>query len=285
MDIIYRFDPDVPLDRLQPDSAAEAREILETGNRQFCEIVARTQSDHHAESTLVVPCDARLLGVDPGGGAPRQEPFVALVGCADARVPPQMIFQRMSNEMFVVRVAGNVIGEEVLASVEYALEHLRSGLRLVVVLGHSGCGAVTAAVDVYLKPLRFDEIGSTHAVRALVYKLLFPVHAAARSLEVLWGSDVAKRPGYRAALVELAVCMNAAETAFQLRGESTAHGVQGIDVAFGVYDLTTQRVGLPFEDGTTMACLTEAPDKAEGLVPIAESIGRSEKIRRLLVGT
>ena len=95
------------LDRLQPDSAAHAREILETGNRQFCEIVARTQSDHHAESTLVVPCDARLLGVDPGGGAPRQEPFVALVGCADARVPPQMIFQRMSNEMFIIRVAGN----------------------------------------------------------------------------------------------------------------------------------------------------------------------------------
>lgn len=282
MDIIYRFDPDVPLDRLQPDSAAHAREILETGNRQFCEIVARTQSDHHAESTLVVPCDARLLGVDPGGGAPRQEPFVALVGCADARVPPQMIFQRMSNEMFIIRVAGNVIGEEVLASVEYALEHLRDGLRLVVVLGHTGCGAITAAVDVYLRPLRFDEIGSTRSVRALVYKLLFPVHGAARALENLWGDDVTSRPGYRAALIEMAVCMNAAETSYQLRRESASHGATGIDVAFGVYDLATQRVGLPMDGGDGREGLTTAPETAEDIVPIAESIGRSEAIRALL---
>lgn len=282
MDLIYRFDPDVSLERIQPADAAEAREILEAGNREFCELVAKTQSDHHAESTLVVPCDARLLGVDPGGGAPRQEPFVALVGCADARVPPQMIFRRMSNEMFVVRVAGNVIGEEVLASVEYALEHLHGGLRLVVVLGHTGCGAVTAAVDVYLRPLRFDEIGSTRSVRALVYKLLFPVHGAARALENLWGDDVKKRPGYRAALIEMAVCMNAAETAYQLRRESAAHGATGIGCVFGVYDLATQLVGLPVDAGTGFDGLTEAPESAEDIVPIAESIGRSETIRKLL---
>ncbi|MBK6316156.1 MAG: hypothetical protein IPF53_18150 [Blastocatellia bacterium] len=282
MDIIYRFDPDVPLDRLQPESAAKAREILETGNRRFCEIVAKTQCDHHAESTLIVPCDARLLGVDPGGSAPRQEPFVALVGCADARVPPQMIFQRMSNEMFIIRVAGNVIGEEVLASVEYALEHLRDGLRLVVVLGHTGCGAVTAAVDVYLRPLRFDEIGSTRSVRSLVYKLLFPVHGAARALENLWGDEVTSRPGYRAALIEMAVCMNAAETSYQLRRESVSHGATGIGVVFGVYDLATQRVGLPSDAPGGFVGLYDAPETAEDIVPIAESIGRSEAIRALL---
>ncbi len=282
MDLIYRFDPQTTLERLQPATAGEAREILEHGNREFCEIVERTQSDHHAESALVVPCDARLLGVDPGGGAPRQEPFVALVGCADARVPPQMIFRRMSNEMFVIRVAGNVIGEEVLASVEYALEHLRDGLRLVVVLGHTGCGAITAAVDVYLRPLRFDEIGSTRSVRSLVYKLLFPVHGAARALENQWGAGVKDRPGYRAALIEMAVCMNAAETAFQLRRESSSHGTQGIGVVFGVYDLATQRVGLPVDVESGYQGLTAAPESAEGIVPIAESIGRSETIRALL---
>lgn len=284
MDVIYRFDPSVALERLQPADGAAAREILESGNRQFCEIVARTKSDHHAASEVVIPCDARLLGVDPSGGAIRQEPFAALIGCADARVPPQLIFQRMSNEMFVVRVAGNLIGEEVLASVEYAVEHLSSSLRLVAVLGHTGCGAVTAAVDVYLKPLRFDEIGSTRSVRTLVYKLLFPVHAAARSLEVAWGAEVGQRPGYRAALIEMSVCMNAAETAFQIRREATSHGATGIDVVFGVYELTSQRVGLPSDAGT-MACLTEAPGSADGLLPIARAIAESETIRALLEGT
>ncbi len=283
MDIIYRFDPDAELERVQPESGAEARTILEQGNGQFCDIVARTRAGEHTGTTLVVPCDVRLLGADPDGGSLRQEPFAAIVGCADARVPPQMIFRRMSNEMFVVRVAGNVIGSEVLASVEYALEHLSSGLRLVVVLGHSGCGAVTAAVDVYLTPLRFEEIGSTRSIRSLVDKLLLPVHAAARRLESAWGSEVTRRPGYRAALIEMAVCTNAAESALQLRRTATMLGAEKVEVAFGVYDLATQRVGLPSDD-TAEARLALAPDAAGGLVPISEAVARSSAIEALLGG-
>jgi carbonic anhydrase len=93
---------------------------------------------------------------------------------------------------------------------------------------------------------------------------------------------VTSRPGYRAALIEMAVCMNAAETSYQLRRESASHGATGIGVVFGVYDLATQRVGLPMDSGDGREGLTNAPESAEGIVPIAESIGRSEVIRTLL---
>lgn len=283
MDLIYRFDPRHPVDRLRPASAREALDILEAGNRGFCDLVDRARLQSDAAEATVIPCDARLLGVAAEGAAPAQEPFGVLVGCADARVPPQMIFQRMSNELFVVRVAGNVIGDDVLASVEYAFEHLREGLRVAVVLGHTGCGAVTAAVDVYLRPLRFSEIGATRSVRALVYRLLLPVRAAARALEVVWGADVVDNPGYRTALVETAVCLNAGETAFQLRRELRVAGGDDFDVAFGVYDLATNRVGLPGpEDVDATSGLTLAPIAPEDLVPLSETVSRSRAIRSLL---
>lgn len=74
-----------------------------------------------------------------------QKPFAVVLTCADSRVPPEVIFDQGLGDLFVVRVAGNVVAPTELASVEYAVEHL--GARLVVVLGHSKCGAVSAACD------------------------------------------------------------------------------------------------------------------------------------------
>ena len=73
-----------------------------------------------------------------------QTPFAIVLGCADSRVPTENIFDQSSGELFTIRVAGNVIGGNVLASIEYAIEHLKS--HLVVVMGHEGCGAVNAAM-------------------------------------------------------------------------------------------------------------------------------------------
>jgi len=70
--------------------------------------------------------------------------------CSDSRVPPEIIFDKGLGEIFVVRVAGNVLDPVVLGSIEYAAEHL--GSPLVMVLGHERCGAVTAAVDAKGKP-------------------------------------------------------------------------------------------------------------------------------------
>ena len=81
--------------------------------------------------------------------AQTQSPFAALLCCADSRVPPEVIFDQGLSDLFVVRVAGNVIDDAILGSLEYGVEHL--GLALIVVLGHTKCGAVRAALEaVYL---------------------------------------------------------------------------------------------------------------------------------------
>jgi carbonic anhydrase len=74
-----------------------------------------------------------------------QHPFATIVGCSDSRVPPELIFDQGFGDLFTVRVAGNVMTTDVVGSLEYAYYHL--GTRLVVIMGHEGCGAVTAAVD------------------------------------------------------------------------------------------------------------------------------------------
>lgn len=76
--------------------------------------------------------------------ATSQHPVAVVIGCADSRVPPEAVFGQGIGDLFVIRVAGNVIDDEVLGSVEYAVEHL--GVPLVVVLGHERCGAVQAAL-------------------------------------------------------------------------------------------------------------------------------------------
>ena len=79
-----------------------------------------------------------------------QSPYAIILCCSDSRVPPEIIFDQGLGEIFVVRVAGNVADPIVLGSIEYAAEHL--GSPLMMVLGHSRCGAVTAAVDAQGKP-------------------------------------------------------------------------------------------------------------------------------------
>jgi carbonic anhydrase len=75
--------------------------------------------------------------------AKTQHPFAAIVSCSDSRVPPEIVFDQGLGDLFVVRVAGNVINDEGLGSLEYTVDHL--GTRLILVLGHQSCGAVKAA--------------------------------------------------------------------------------------------------------------------------------------------
>jgi len=77
--------------------------------------------------------------------AKAQHPFATILGCSDSRVPPELIFDAGFGELFVIRVAGNVLGTEILGTLQYAGKHLQTPL--FVVLGHQACGAVTAAVD------------------------------------------------------------------------------------------------------------------------------------------
>jgi carbonic anhydrase len=74
-----------------------------------------------------------------------QKPFAVIVGCSDSRVSPEIVFDQGLGDLFVIRVAGNVVDDLALGSIEYAVDHLAT--RLIVVLGHSKCGAVTATVQ------------------------------------------------------------------------------------------------------------------------------------------
>ncbi len=74
-----------------------------------------------------------------------QSPYAIVLGCADSRVVPELIFDTGLGEIFVIRVAGNVANDCTIASIEYAVKHLETGV--IVVLGHEGCGAVAAAVE------------------------------------------------------------------------------------------------------------------------------------------
>ena len=73
-----------------------------------------------------------------------QRPYAAILGCSDSRIPPELVFDAGFGELFIIRVAGNVMSPEVMGSIQYAATHLMT--RLFVVLGHEGCGAVQAAL-------------------------------------------------------------------------------------------------------------------------------------------
>jgi len=75
-----------------------------------------------------------------------QRPYATIIGCSDSRVPPELVFDAGFGELFIIRIAGNVISPEVMGTIQYAAVHLHTPL--FVVLGHEGCGAVQAAVAV-----------------------------------------------------------------------------------------------------------------------------------------
>lgn len=112
-------------------SAEESRRLLEEGNRRY---VA-------GETHLGNVCyERRNETVDQG-----QSPYAVVIGCGDSRVPPEFLFNAGVGDLFVIRNAGHVIDAIEIGNIEYAIQHLNT--KLVVVLGHTGCGAVQAAID------------------------------------------------------------------------------------------------------------------------------------------
>lgn len=110
-------------------NSAEARARLESGNTRYI-----------ADQREGAMQDAARRASLTGG----QNPFAIILSCADSRVVPELVFDTGIGELFVLRVAGNVANTSTIASIEYAVAHL--GVKLIVVLGHQSCGAVTAAI-------------------------------------------------------------------------------------------------------------------------------------------
>jgi carbonic anhydrase len=116
-------------DNLVPRDADQALEWLLAGNERF--VTGTPRHDHESIR--------RRMALSKG-----QNPFAIILGCADSRVSPELLFDHGLGNLFVIRVAGNIVSEDEAGSIEYAIVHL--GTRLVVVLGHETCGAVTAAL-------------------------------------------------------------------------------------------------------------------------------------------
>ncbi len=290
IDYIYRFDPENPSAKPSPPDPAAAKRALENGNRTFSQwmesCAANTPSPD--PSRFVVMCNAWEMGVQRVGDAPpKPNPFAVVVGCSDPRVPTEMLFGQGFNDLFVIRVAGNVLGSECLGSIDFALSALRESVKVLVVLGHSGCGAVTGAVDAYLQPPRFWSKAISPNLRAIEQRIFVAVREAANGLEQVWGSDAKQQPGFREALVDAAVGINAAQAALDLRQEVERAGTTGIEVLYGIYNLSTHRVTSPLQGeeaaGEARSQLDYAPTNPSDFnrlaVVVAEQLLRKRKQR------
>lgn len=249
IDYVYRFDPKNPSTKPPPPDADGARQALEDGNRLFAQWMQRCQSNTlttDEEPRYIVQCNGLEVGmVRKQGGIPKQAPFAVVIGCSDARVPTEMIFAQGFNDLFVIRVAGNVLGDVCLGSVDFAVEALNESVKVLVVLGHSGCGAVTGAVDAYLRPLKFWSKDTSPALRSILQKIFVSVREAANCLEEVWGAEARQMPGYRDALIETSVALNAAQAAFALRQGIELAGHWEIEVFYAVYNLNNHQVSMP----------------------------------------
>jgi carbonic anhydrase len=94
-----------------------------------------------------------------------QRPYAAILGCSDSRVPPELLFDAAFGELFIIRVAGNVMSPEVAGSIQYAGVHLKT--QLLMVLGHEGCGAVQAALAA-----KFEGVRERSRIETLLHNIL-----------------------------------------------------------------------------------------------------------------
>jgi len=156
-----------------------------------------------------------------------QEPFAIILGCSDSRVPAEIVFDQGLGDLFVIRIAGNIVAPSQIGSVEFAAE--RFGTRLVVVLGHSRCGAVLATLD----ELRRPHESQSPNLRSIVDRIR-------PSVEGLLAIDASADPD---ALVSAAVRANVDFSVDQLRRGSKileqliAH--DGLHIVGAEYSLET----------------------------------------------
>ena len=129
---------------LNPSDADGALERLKKGNLRFMEGVSRHAHESASWRSLLTET---------------QKPFATVLGCSDSRAPPELIFDVGLGDLFTIRLAGNIIAEDVIGTIQYGVAHLRTPL--VVILGHEGCGAVDATLEEMLHmPTELKYVGA-----------------------------------------------------------------------------------------------------------------------------
>lgn len=247
-------------DRPAPIEAASPSEALELLNRGSEAFGALGTTGGDVEMRLD-PEAFGFVNTSDDDGILNQEPFAAVLSCSDARVPIELALGRGANDLFVVRIAGNVPGAECLGSLHYASDHLPH-VQLFTVIGHTQCGAVTAAVDAFLEPGSYLPVAQLAPLREIVDSLFGSVRLAAYALQQVTGNAVfpaaAESVALRDALIGVTAVANAA-----LSSNVVARNLER-EAAFGVYDLTNRTVGSMTAEGWN-AGLQHAPKNDEEL--------------------
>ena len=193
--------------------AKEALERLREGNRRFVSEVRNSDSQSNR---------TRRRELEDG-----QEPFAIILGCSDSRVPAEIVFDQGLGDLFVIRVAGNIVAPSQIGSVEFAAERFHT--RLVVVLGHSQCGVIEATLEQLQRPTE-NQSKNLHSI----------VDRVRPAVEGLLETALRNDPE---ALLHQAVRSNVRASANQLRHgseiiEQLIHG-NGLRVVGAEYSLET----------------------------------------------
>ena len=277
VEVTYRYG-DPALVRRRPMDADAARLRLDEGDGAFAGLLKTLAADSGTtHCTIEVDGGSRPAA---RWDSPRQRPFAAVLGCSDARVPVELIFNEGPNDLFVVRVAGNGLGNDILGSLRYAIDHLRDSLQLIVVLGHSGCGAMAAAVDAYLEPAGYLALANSHALRSVLDRELIVVQATAKRLTSAFGANVIRRPRYREALIEASIVTNAALAAYAMQQELHDFDPLQLRAVYGVYLLQSRVVWTP--SGTAMAGLAEPPRDPARFLALSNALIECDRIASLV---
>jgi len=263
-EIVFQHDPSNQDKQERPTDAEQARARLAKGNARFASLWSEGSP---TSQRLVFPSDLKGVLKGEAGVAPEHQPFAAVLSCSDARVPTELLFFEPLNELFVVSLAGNVIGNESIGSLNYAAQHLGGSVKLMVVLGHSGCGAVNAAVDAYLDPSTTPAMTNTLGLRSVVEHIFVAVRTTAKALEGTQHPASDDEATYRARLAGVSVVINAALSAMTLRQVLGPAIPSDCKVAFGVYDLASRQVLGPEGPG-----LADPPSSFEELEKLAVQV-------------
>jgi carbonic anhydrase len=201
-------------------TARDALEKLREGNQRFANDVRKVDGSFSMRRASLVD---------------RQFPFAIVLGCSDSRVPAELVFDQGVGDLFVIRVAGNIVAPSQVGSVEFAATRFKT--RLVVVLGHSQCGAILAALEELRTPVQDQSIN----LRSIVERVR-------PSVEPLLESPLAQDEN---ALIHQAVRANVRASANHLRhGSAILESLianEGLRVVGGEYSLETGEVD--FFDG------------------------------------
>ena len=285
VELVHRYRLDSPeLNEVEPPSTCQAAiERLREGNARFATFMSNCRMS--IAHRVVIPCVKTEVGLGEHDafGRPKQSPFALILGCSDAHEPAEILLGQGFDDLFTVRVAGNVLGDECVGSVIYALDKFApsgsagasGSLKLILVIGHRNCGAVHAAVEAHeADPSTLVErVGTTpHPLAAIVARIAPIVTVSAWAIDNCYGPGASRDKKHTEVLTELGVYLNAALGAFELNKIVKARfpGAESPPVAvhFGVFDLGSDFVQggpPPYAGNSSLPSISfaEPPDAPE----------------------